>query len=1408
MKRKLLLTLPILIIGILLYGNPSKDHVNAATVTVTTKEQLKNAITAEGDADIKLGADIKGLYDVTIPQGKNVTLDLNGHTLDAGLYSGVNTPANKKPLFWVYGNLEINDLSNEGKITGASYSALVIYPSGMVTMNGGIFTKNWSNLSGGAISVLGGSFIMNDGELFNNSTSYQVASKGMGGAIYMTNYNDNECEVTINGGAISWNFASYGGGIYVSNGKLNINGGAIGSTTGYNHMGNQTPKAERGSGIYINKGILDMTGGEIRGQDKSGVVVGEKGTFNFRGGKVNGNLTGIYNYGTMNMTGGEILGGDLYGAQQEGVIVDYGATFWMKAGTIHNNHVGVVVQGTASNEEERPSLFHMTGGEIRDNKGNEKGAGVKVAEGGAMVMSGGTISGNTTGNYSLHDYYGGGVCVIDQYSQFAMTGGTITGNSCPEGDGGGIYVGKGATCILTGGTITQNSASDTGGQHYGGGVFVAYDGICQISGKPVITDNYLLDNNNTVSNLHVNQTNYGAERVLTVNAPLMTGAKIGVTVKNNYMPLTVTEDYNSNMDDVAGLYFFSDNPKYHVTRNSDGEVILKDCNSTLNKIAASAATCTETGNIEYYQCPVCKELFTDAAGTIYTTKTLVTTNAIGHDWGEPTYTWSDDHKSIIAKRVCKNDASHVETEDGEIFVSVALSGSCQVLNMTCYTAEFANPAFEDQRYIETTTPGPHKPGNQVVENIVASTCTEEGSCDFVYYCKYCNEEMSRVHKTYSALGHDFTEWEQVQSTRFRYCKRCGYYETESVTWDTCTHEKELIPEEAATCVTYGMKAHYKCKYCGAVFEKEDETTPVTKDEMDKLVINKDQDNGHKWSDKLRENERAADCLTADSYDIVRYCERCGKREEEDTYTGNPLGHRYGEPVYTWSEDNLEVTATHICNRDSAHVETETVETTSQITPATCTAKGKITYTAVFNTQGFTNQTKTVDGDDIKDHDWDDAEYTWSEDNSEVTATHTCKACQKDESETVTTISRVTKAVTCTQDGVTTYTALFTNPTFESQTKQIANINKTGHDWGEPEYNWSSDNKVCEAVRTCKNDPDEIESEIVDTSEVTKQATCCEKGETTYTAVFTKACFDEQTKVVELPIDSNKHVPRAAVKENDVKATCTLCGSFDEVIYCDICNKELERTTKKTDALGHKWGEWKITKEATVAEEGIEERTCTVCGEKESRSLEKLAPVSDEEIDKQIIEHKDESDLKGSSFTLLMAKGVPVSKNSIKLTWKKVPGAKEYIIYGNKCGRKNKYKRITSVKSKKYIRKNLKVGTYYKHIIVAVDEYGQILAISKTIHCVTNGGKNGNNTKVIPSKRKLTLKVGKSKKIKAKLKAKKPVHIHRDIAWESDNPSIATVNKKGKIKGISKGTCYVYAYAQNGVYARIKVTVKK
>ena len=200
------------------------------------------------------------------------------------------------------------------------------------------------------------------------------------------------------------------------------------------------------------------------------------------------------------------------------------------------------------------------------------------------------------------------------------------------------------------------------------------------------------------------------------------------------------------------------------------------------------------------------------------------------------------------------------------------------------------------------------------------------------------------------------------------------------------------------------------------------------------------------------------------------------------------------------------------------------------------------------------------------------------------------------------------------------------------------------------------------------------------------------------------------------------------------------------------------------------------------------------------------------VEKIILDQKSENDVAGSTYSLLQAKGKPKSQTAIKLTWKTVNGATKYIIYGNKCGRKNKYKKIGETSGKSFTQKKLKKGTYYKYLIVAV-QGDKVLSVSKTIHVATKGGKVGNNTKVTIQKgkkktKKISLEVKKTAKIKTSLApGKLKVGIHRKTKFESDNPAVATVTAKGKIKAVAKGTCYIYAYAQNGVFAKIKVTVK-
>ena len=114
-------------------------------------------------------------------------------------------------------------------------------------------------------------------------------------------------------------------------------------------------------------------------------------------------------------------------------------------------------------------------------------------------------------------------------------------------------------------------------------------------------------------------------------------------------------------------------------------------------------------------------------------------------------------------------------------------------------------------------------------------------------------------------------------------------------------------------------------------------------------------------------------------------------------------------------------------------------------------------------------------------------------------------------------------------------------------------------------------------------------------EITKNPTCTDNG----TKVCYCDCGETQTEV----IASFGHTPGDTVIENTINATCTVNGSYDEVVYCSVeeCKAQISRTTRLIEASGHLFGEWITIKEATRSEEGVKERSCT-CGEKETEII--------------------------------------------------------------------------------------------------------------------------------------------------------------------------------------------------------------
>lgn len=73
------------------------------------------------------------------------------------------------------------------------------------------------------------------------------------------------------------------------------------------------------------------------------------------------------------------------------------------------------------------------------------------------------------------------------------------------------------------------------------------------------------------------------------------------------------------------------------------------------------------------------------------------------------------------------------------------------------------------------------------------------------------------------------------------------------------------------------------------------------------------------------------------------------------------------------------------------------------------------------------------------------------------------------------------------------------------------------------------------------------------------------------------------------------------------STCTAEGA--EYDLCSVCNERANESV--IPVKEHSWGEWILTAEPTAANEGVEERECAVCHGKDTRAVDRLKTLSDE-----------------------------------------------------------------------------------------------------------------------------------------------------------------------------------------------------
>ena len=277
---------------------------SSTTVDVSAWAGLQKTVTESQDNVINVQLTQGITWDegsIVIPAGKTVTINLNGHSIDAN---------SKGTAIQVCGNLIINgnqgDIITNGAATdGSPAGGIYIAPGGRVTMNGGII----SNCSAGTQTATGvGGVYVSEGATFEMNAGYIAQCSGgnennLLGSPHAASVL-NKGTFTINNSASIWD--SKGGtliaGIVLYNsGTFNANGGSIGTDSSDKQLicndntGTLQNSANNTTTIYsavLNYGVI--SGGIFNNavtNERDGII--ENGTFkgavsNQEGGKIKG----------------------------------------------------------------------------------------------------------------------------------------------------------------------------------------------------------------------------------------------------------------------------------------------------------------------------------------------------------------------------------------------------------------------------------------------------------------------------------------------------------------------------------------------------------------------------------------------------------------------------------------------------------------------------------------------------------------------------------------------------------------------------------------------------------------------------------------------------------------------------------------------------------------------------------------------------------------------------------------------------------------------------------------------------------------------------------------------------------------------------------------------------------------
>ncbi|SEL56060.1 Ig-like domain (group 2) [Butyrivibrio sp. ob235] len=213
------------------------------------------------------------------------------------------------------------------------------------------------------------------------------------------------------------------------------------------------------------------------------------------------------------------------------------------------------------------------------------------------------------------------------------------------------------------------------------------------------------------------------------------------------------------------------------------------------------------------------------------------------------------------------------------------------------------------------------------------------------------------------------------------------------------------------------------------------------------------------------------------------------------------------------------------------------------------------------------------------------------------------------------------------------------------------------------------------------------------------------------------------------------------------------------------------------------------------------------------------PIEIDGLSTFVLAYSDTEDTEESNTIFYSGVKITQKDGKIGISWDKTKGVAKYEVYATYCGTKYPKKATATTKKntvtiKKINGKKINFTKNFKLYVVAYDSDGNQVGKTVSAHFAGKDNKKFENIKTLKlSTKTITVAVGKTSKIKASTtleKGKKKELSDNHAAkfrYKSTNKSIATVDKNGKVTGISAGKCTIYVYSKNCLAKKVTVTVK-